>query len=81
MPTTTRSATTHASVTRHIDAPIDTVFSLLADVHQWPLWGGFTDTTTPHLDRPGISHPSGSAGTSCASPSPPQTPRTGSTSG
>ena len=49
--------TTPVTVTRHIDAPIDTVFSLLADVHQWPLWGAFTDTTTPHLDRPGISHP------------------------
>ena len=27
------TAPTRATVTRHIDAPIDTVFSLLADVH------------------------------------------------
>ena len=44
-------------MTRHIDAHIDTVFSLLADVHSWPRWGPFTDTGTPtHTDRPGIPH-------------------------
>ena len=54
---TTARDTRSATVTRHIDAPIDTVFSLLADVHQWPRWAAFTDTTSPHLNRPGISHP------------------------
>ena len=54
----TRTAPTRATVTRHIDAPIDTVFSLLADVHSWPRWGPFTDTGTPtHIDRPGVPHP------------------------
>jgi uncharacterized protein YndB with AHSA1/START domain len=54
----TRTAPTRATVTRHIDAPIDTVFSLLADVHNWPRWGPFTDTGTPaHLDEPGVPHP------------------------
>ena len=60
MPTTvhpTRTAPTRAPVTRHIDAPVDTVFSLLADVHSWPRWGPFTDTGTPaHIDRPGVPH-------------------------
>jgi uncharacterized protein YndB with AHSA1/START domain len=52
------TAPTRATVTRHIDAPIDTVFSLLADVHSWPRWGPFTDAGTPeHLDRPGVPHP------------------------
>ena len=51
------TAPTRATVTRHIDARIDTVFSLLADVHSWPRWGPFTDTGTPtHTDRPGIPH-------------------------
>ena len=54
----TRTAPTRATVTRHIDAPIDTVFSLLADVHSWPRWGPFTDTGSPaHIDRPGVPHP------------------------
>ena len=61
MPTTahpTRSAPTRATVTRHIDAPIETVFSLLADVHSWPRWGPFTDTGSPtHIDQPGVPHP------------------------
>ena len=52
------TAPTRATVARHIDAPIETVFSLLADVHSWPRWGPFTDTGTPaHLDRPGVPHP------------------------
>jgi hypothetical protein len=46
------------TVTRHIDAPIDTVFSLLADVHSWPRWGPFTDTGTPgHIDQAEVPHP------------------------
>jgi uncharacterized protein YndB with AHSA1/START domain len=54
----TRTAPTRATVTRHIDAPIDTVFSLLADVHGWPRWGPFTATGTPaHIDEPGLPHP------------------------
>lgn len=53
-----RTAATRATVTRHIDAPIGTVFSLLADVHNWPRWGPFTDTSTlAHIDRPGLPHP------------------------
>ena len=53
-----RTAPTRATVTRHIDAPIGTVFSLLADVHSWPRWGPFTDTSTPaHIDSPGLPHP------------------------
>jgi uncharacterized protein YndB with AHSA1/START domain len=51
------TAPTRATVTRHIDAPVDTVFSLLADVHSWPRWGLFTDPGTPaHIDRPGVPH-------------------------
>jgi uncharacterized protein YndB with AHSA1/START domain len=78
----THTAPTRATVTRHIDAPIDTVFSLLADVHNWPRWGPFTDTGTPaHIDRP-VSHtPSGSAGVSCTSTSAHRTRRTGSATG
>ena len=54
----TRTAPTRATVTRHIDAPIDTVFSLLADAHKWPRWGPFTATGTPaHIDQPGLPHP------------------------
>jgi len=53
-----RTAPTRATVTRHIDAPIGTVFSLLADVHSWPRWGPFSDTDTPaHIDRPNLPHP------------------------
>ena len=52
-----RPAVTRATVTRHIDAPTASVWSLLADVHAWPRWGPFTDITTPHLDRPGLPHP------------------------
>jgi uncharacterized protein YndB with AHSA1/START domain len=53
-----RTAATRATVTRHIDAPIGTVFSLLADAHSWPRWGPFTDTSTPaQIDRPGPPHP------------------------
>jgi uncharacterized protein YndB with AHSA1/START domain len=53
-----RSAPNRATVIRHIDAPIDTVFSLLADVHSWPRWGPFTDTGSPtHIDQPGVPHP------------------------
>jgi uncharacterized protein YndB with AHSA1/START domain len=52
------TAATRATVTRHIDAPIGTVFSLLADAHSWPRWGPFTDTSTPaQIDRPGPPHP------------------------
>ena len=54
----TRTAPTPATVTRHIDAPIDTVFSLLADVHSWPRWGPFTESGTPaHIDQPEGPHP------------------------
>ena len=54
----TRTAPIRATVTRHIDAPVDRVFALLADVHDWPRWGPFTDTSTPaHIDRPGQPHP------------------------
>ncbi len=54
----TRTTPTRATVTRHIDAPIDTVFSLLADVHSWPRWGPFTATGTPaDIDGPGLPHP------------------------
>jgi uncharacterized protein YndB with AHSA1/START domain len=54
----THTAPTRSTVTRHIDAPIDTVFSLLADVHRWPRWGLFTDTGIPaQMDRPGVPHP------------------------
>jgi uncharacterized protein YndB with AHSA1/START domain len=63
MPTTahqTRSATTHSTVTRHIDAPIDTVFSLLADVHQWPRWAAFTDIRLGrHQLRVSVTSPDG----------------------
>ena len=53
-----RTAATRATVTRHIDAPVGTVFSLLADVHNWPRWGPFTDTSSAaHIDRPGLPHP------------------------
>jgi uncharacterized protein YndB with AHSA1/START domain len=53
-----RTAPTHATVTRHIDAPIDTVFSLLADVDSWPRWGPFSATGSPsHIDQPGLPHP------------------------
>jgi uncharacterized protein YndB with AHSA1/START domain len=52
------TAPTRATVTRHIDAPMDTVFSLLADVHSWPRWGPFTDTGTPaRTDQPEGPHP------------------------
>ena len=51
-------AATHAILTRHIDAPVGTVFALLADVHTWPRWGPFTDTGAPaHIDPPGLPHP------------------------
>jgi hypothetical protein len=54
----TRTAATHAAVTRHIDAPIDTVFTLLADVHTWPRWGPFTDIgAAADIDRPGRLQP------------------------
>jgi len=54
----TRSAAARATVARHIDATVDTVFSLLTDVHAWPRWGPFADTGTPgHIDRPGLPHP------------------------
>jgi len=43
-------------VTRHIDAPIDTVFSLLADVHSWPRGGPFTDTARPRTHTGPASH-------------------------
>src|SRR6476659_8130787 len=53
-----RTVPTPATVTRHIDAPVDTVFSLLADVHSWPRWGPFTDTGAPgHIDEPEVPHP------------------------
>ena len=47
-----RTAPTRATVTRHINAPIDAVFSLLADVQSWPRWGPFTATGTPAHDQP-----------------------------
>jgi uncharacterized protein YndB with AHSA1/START domain len=54
----TRTTPTRATVTRHIDAPVDTVFSLLADVHRWPCWGPFSVTVDPaHIDEPGDPHP------------------------
>ncbi len=55
-----RSAPTIAptAVIRRIDAPVDTVWALLADVHTWPRWGPFSHTGAPvHIDRPGLSHP------------------------
>ena len=52
-----RTAAPQATVTRHIDAPVGAVFSLLADVHGWPRWGPFADVGTPaHVDRPGVPH-------------------------
>lgn len=58
-PARTRSVTPRrASVTRRIDAPVDAVFALLADVHAWPSWGPFADSPAAHLDRPGLlPHP------------------------
>ena len=54
----TRTAPARATVTRHIDAPIDRVFSLLADVHRWPRWGPFTSIgTAAHIEQPGVPHP------------------------
>ena len=45
------------AVTRRIDAPVETVWALLAEVHTWPRWGPFSHTGTPaHIDRPGLSH-------------------------
>ena len=53
-----RTAPTRATVTRHVDASVDAVFALLADVHSWPRWGPFTATGTPaHSDQPGLPHP------------------------
>lgn len=31
---------------RHIDAPVETVWSLIADAQSWPRWGPFTGTGT-----------------------------------
>jgi uncharacterized protein YndB with AHSA1/START domain len=47
-----------AAVTRRVDAPVETVWALLADVHTWPRWGPFSHTgTSAHIDQPGLSHP------------------------
>jgi hypothetical protein len=55
---TTRSAASSVTVTRRIDATVDTVGALLADVHEWPRWGLSTNTcTSTHIDQPGIAHP------------------------
>ena len=53
----TRTAPARATVTRHIDATVDTVFSLLADVQSWPRWGPFSATSPrAHVDEPGLAH-------------------------
>ena len=53
-----RRGGSHATVTRRIDAPVERVFALLADVHAWPAWGPFGSDPRPHLDRPGtLPHP------------------------
>jgi uncharacterized protein YndB with AHSA1/START domain len=52
-----RTGRSHATVTRRIDAPVERVYALLADVHVWPAWGPFGRYPRPHLDRPGtLSH-------------------------
>jgi len=53
-----RVSASRASVTRRIDAPVEVVFALLADVHAWPTWGPFARSGARHLDRPGVlPHP------------------------
>ena len=53
-----RRGRSHATVTRRIDAPVERVFALLADVHAWAAWGPFGSDPGPHLDRPGtLPHP------------------------
>jgi uncharacterized protein YndB with AHSA1/START domain len=55
---TRRVTAFRASLTRRIDAPVDAVFALLADVHAWPTWGPFARSAARHLDRPGVvPHP------------------------
>ena len=47
-----------ADVSRRVEAPIETVWALLADIHAWPRWGPFSDSAKPtHLDLPGLPHP------------------------
>ena len=51
-----RPLAAHPTVTRHIQAPIDVVFSLLADVHQWARWGPFTNSAAT-LEGSGLPNP------------------------
>jgi uncharacterized protein YndB with AHSA1/START domain len=52
----TRSAASSATVSRGIDAPVETVWGLLADVHIWPRWGPFTNTGAD-IDQLGLAYP------------------------
>jgi uncharacterized protein YndB with AHSA1/START domain len=53
-----RPTTSPAAMSRRINAPIETVWALLADIHAWPRWGPFSDNSQPaHIDLPGLPHP------------------------
>jgi uncharacterized protein YndB with AHSA1/START domain len=52
------SVASSVTVSRRIDAPVDTVWALLADVHEWPGWSSLTNTCTrTHSDQPELAHP------------------------
>lgn len=54
----TRSVASTLTVTRHIDATVEAVWALLADVHEWPRWSSLTCTcTSTHGDQPDLAHP------------------------